>query len=163
MTCKSAKKWYLMSMCNSWLCPFNPFAPGDFAEKHVLKLAEWVVFWSLSCYKELKRTTNRFTGRTLRGLLFQMQNISLRSSGMHRKQNFEIIKKFLCLFFVLKWFNVRHFEYSCKRCSLNDWKHSAQRLKLQERLLTINKRNIIRWHIYRDKNFHSGRQVLKCL
>ena len=23
VTCKSAKKWYLMSMCFSWLCPFN--------------------------------------------------------------------------------------------------------------------------------------------
>ena len=58
----------------------NPFAPGDFAEKHVLKLVEW-----------LKLTTNRFTGRTFRGLLIQMQNISLRSSGMRRKQNFEIL------------------------------------------------------------------------
>ena len=47
-----------------------------------------MVFWSLSCYKELKLTTNRFTGRTLRGLLIQMQNISLRSSGMRRIQNF---------------------------------------------------------------------------
>ena len=41
-----------------------------------------MVFWSLSCYKELKLTTNWFTGRTLRGLPIQMQNISLRSSGM---------------------------------------------------------------------------------
>ena len=49
-----------------------------------------VVFWSLSCYKELKLPTNRFTGRTLHGLLIQMQNISLRSSGMRRKQNFDI-------------------------------------------------------------------------
>ena len=39
-----------------------------------------MVFWSLSCYKELKLTTNRFTGRTLRGPLIQLQNISLRSS-----------------------------------------------------------------------------------
>ena len=50
-----------------------------------------MVFWSLSSYKELKLITNRFTGRTLHGLLIQMQNISLRSSGMHRKQNFEIV------------------------------------------------------------------------
>ena len=42
---------------------------------------------------------------------------------------------------------------------MNDRKQTAQRLKLQERLLTINKRNIIRWNIYRDKNFHSRRQV----
>ena len=53
--------------------------------------ASQVVFWSLSCYKELKLTTNWFTGRTLRGLLIQMQNISLRSSGMRRKQNFDIV------------------------------------------------------------------------
>ena len=46
-----------------------------------------MVFWSLSCYKELKLTSNRFTGRTLGGVLIQMQNISLRSSGMRRKQN----------------------------------------------------------------------------
>ena len=53
--------------------------------------ASRVVFWSLSCYKELKLTTIRFTGRTLGCLLIQMQNISLRSSGMRRKQNFEIV------------------------------------------------------------------------
>ena len=50
-----------------------------------------MVFWSLSCYKELKLTTNRSTGRTLGGLLIQMQNTSLQSSGMRRKQNFEIV------------------------------------------------------------------------
>ena len=53
-----------------------------------------MVLWSLSGYKELKLTTNRFTGRTLRGLLIQMQNISLRSSGMRRKQNFEDFEDF---------------------------------------------------------------------
>ena len=47
--------------------------------------------WSLSCYKELKLTTNRFTGSTLHGLRIQKQNISLRSSGMRRKQNFKIV------------------------------------------------------------------------
>ena len=52
--------------------------------------ASQVVFWSLSCYKELKLTTNPFTGHTLHGLLIQMQNISLQSLGMRRKQNFEI-------------------------------------------------------------------------
>ena len=53
--------------------------------------ASRVVFRSLSWYKELKLTTKRFTGRTLGGLLIQMQNISLRSLGMRRKQNFEIV------------------------------------------------------------------------
>ena len=46
---------------------------------------------------------------------------------------------------------------------MNGWKQMAQQLKLQERLLTINKRNVIRWNIYRDNNFHSRRQGLKCL
>ena len=55
------------------------------------------------------------------------------------------------------------YEYSYKRCSLNDWKQTVHRLKLQGRLLTINKRNIIRWNIYRDNSFHSRRRVLKCL
>ena len=45
--------------------------------------ASRVVFWSLPCYRELKLTPDRFTGRSLRGLLIQMQNISLRSSRMH--------------------------------------------------------------------------------
>ena len=39
-----------------------------------------MVFWSLSYYKELKLTTNQFTGRTLGGLLIQMQNISFSLS-----------------------------------------------------------------------------------
>ena len=61
-----------------------------------------VVFWTLFCYKELKLTTNRPTGRTLHGLLIQMQNISLRSSGMRRKQNFflsSLFFAFLASFF----------------------------------------------------------------
>ena len=37
-----------------------------------------------------------------------------------------------------------------------------KRLKLQERLLTIKKRNKIRWNIYRENNFHSRREVSKC-
>ena len=38
---------------------------------------------------------------------------------------------------------------------MNYWKQTAQRLKLQDRLLTINKRSIIRWNISSHKNFHS--------
>ena len=69
--------------------------------------ASRVVFWSLSCYKELKLTTNRFTGGTLRGLLIQMQNISLRSSGMHRKQNSrkKVWKKYIWqMYFIYTFF-----------------------------------------------------------
>ena len=49
-----------------------------------------MVFWSPSCYKQQKLTTKPFTGRALRVLrvlLIQMQNISVQSSGMYRKQN----------------------------------------------------------------------------
>ena len=64
-----------------------------------------MVFWSLSCYKELRLTTNPFTGRTLHGLRIQMQNISLRSLGMRRKQNFFLFSPrfslFLFIFFSL--------------------------------------------------------------
>ena len=56
--------------------------------------ASRAVFWSLSCNKERKLTINPFTGCTLGRLLTQKQNISLRSSGMHRKQNFEILFTF---------------------------------------------------------------------
>ena len=78
---------------------FDPL-PWKFCQKMCFE-ASRVVFWSTSCYRELKLTTKSFTGCILCGLLIQMQNISLRSSGMHRKQNFEIVfgyKSWLLLF-----------------------------------------------------------------
>ena len=57
-------------------------SPVRFCQKTRFE-ASRAVFWSLSCYKELKRTKKPFTGRTLHGPLIQMQHISLR------KQNFE--------------------------------------------------------------------------
>ena len=63
--------------------------------------ASRAVFWSLSCNKEPKLTIKPFTGCTLGRLLTQKQNISLRSSGMHRKQNFTfstpLFYRFSCL------------------------------------------------------------------
>ena len=58
-----------------------------------------------------------------------------------------------CVIFKSVWY-ARYFEYSWKRRSLNDYKQTAQRLKLHERLLTINERNIVRCKIYGDNNFH---------
>ena len=52
--------------------------------------ASQAVLWALSCYKELKLTTKPFTGCILCSLQIQMQNVSLRSSGKRREQNFEI-------------------------------------------------------------------------
>ena len=62
--------------------------PGNFAKKKHFE-ASRAVFWSLSCYKELKLTIKPFTGHTLRSLLIQMQNTSFQSLGMCRKQNLE--------------------------------------------------------------------------
>ena len=96
--------------CSSWctkipvrfqFCLIDPAGNNTKSETGISPIRSWrwcrktrfeasrVVFWSLSFYKELKLTTNWFTGRTLRGLLIQMQNISLRSSGMRRKPNFD--------------------------------------------------------------------------
>ena len=61
---------------------------------------------------------------------------------------------------IKRWY-ARHFWVLLQAMFMNDWNQTAQRLKLQERLLIINKRNIIRWSIYRDNNFHSRRQVFK--
>ena len=80
----------------------QPIRPWKFCRKTRFE-ASRMVFWSLSRYKELKLATKPFTGRTLRGLLIQMQNISLRSSGMRRKQNFAfsppLFFRFSCLIF----------------------------------------------------------------
>ena len=64
--------------------------PQKFCQKTRFEASQ-VVFWSLWCYKELKLTIKPFTGRKRRGLLIQMQNISLQSSGMHKKKNFKIV------------------------------------------------------------------------
>ena len=50
--------------------------------------ASRAIFWSLVVYKELKLTTKLFTGRTLGGLLIQMQITTFR--GLRRKPNFRV-------------------------------------------------------------------------
>ena len=67
--CSGGTQWFL-----------NPLARGNFAEKRNLKLVEPVFGHCL-----VIKTTKPFTGRTLRGLLILMQNISVRGSGMRRK------------------------------------------------------------------------------
>ena len=69
--------------CNLTICPWK------FCRKICFE-ASWAVFWSLLCYKKLKFTINPFAGHTLRGILIQMPNITLRSLGMRRKQDFKI-------------------------------------------------------------------------
>ena len=138
-------------------------------------------FFTTNCKKSIFRTINR-------GLLAKpfkkFPKSPIRPAGSHfwqapnfqwtlKELRFNIIKNLLCLFFLLNGFitmcNLKKrliraaFWVLLQAMFMNDWKQTAQRLKLQERLLTINKRNIIRWNIYRDNNFHSRRQVLKCL
>ena len=64
--------------------------PETFCQKTRFEASQ-VVFWSLWCYKESKLTIKPFTGRKRWGLLIQMQNISLQSSGMRKKKNFKIV------------------------------------------------------------------------
>ena len=79
-------RWGFTLMCFS----FFFIHPLKFCRKMHFE-ASRAVFWSVSCNKEPKLTIKPFTGCTLGRLLTQKQNISLRSSGMHRKQNFEIV------------------------------------------------------------------------
>ena len=58
---------------------FNPVTHQKFCRKTRFEASRGV-FWSLSCYKELKLTIKPYTGRTLRDPLIQVQNINLRSS-----------------------------------------------------------------------------------
>ena len=69
---------------------FNPFARGYFAEKCVLKLVDW-----FSCHCRAIKSSN-LPESHLQVIQFAtlMQNISLQSSCMCRKQNFEIVFEF---------------------------------------------------------------------
>ena len=139
-------------------------------------------------FQEKLHSFNIQNHRSTRGLLGKpfkkFPKSPIRPAGSHfwqapnfqwtlKELRFNIIKNLLCLFFLLNGFitmcNLKKrliraaFWVLLQAMFMNDWKQTAQRLKLQERLLTINKRNIIRWNIYRDNNFHSRRQVLKRL
>ena len=72
---------------------------------------------------------------------------------------------FCCVIFKSEWYLRAAFWVFLHAMFMFDWIQPAQRQKLREGLLTINKINIIRWNMYRDNNFHSRRQVLrvKCL
>ena len=113
LVCKYHKPRQLKKKKNSKACHlFCCMLPLEICWKTRFEACR-VVFWSLSCYKELKLTTKPFTGCTVRSLLIQMQNISLWSLGMHRKQNFESSKFLLSLLpsFFLSY--LPHFFFSC--------------------------------------------------
>ena len=136
-------------------------------------------FFKTNCTQSIFRTINR-------GLLAKpfkkFPKSPIRPAGSHFWQapnfqwtlnelRFNIIKNLLCLFFLLNGFitmcNLKKrliraaFWVLLQAMFMNDWKQTAQRWKMQERLLTINKRNIIWRNIYRYNYFHSRRQVFK--
>ena len=133
-------------------------------------------FFKTNCTQSIFRTINR-------GLLAKpfkkFPKSPIRPAGSHfwRAPNLQwtlIELRFNIIKNLLRCFLFNGFITTCnvKKCSIraafwvllqamfmNDWKQTAQRLKLQERLLTVNKRNVIRWNIYRQLNSHSRRQV----
>ena len=91
-------------------CLTHPPPPGNFCRKMLFE-ASRAVFQSLSGNKELNKTYYKAAPGSL---LIQMQNISLRSWGMHGKQNFKTFSPplFFCLscpifFFLLGILNSR--------------------------------------------------------
>ena len=139
------------------------------------------LFFKTNCTQSIFRTINRWL---LAKPFKKFPKSPIRPAGSHfwqapnfqwtlKELRFNIIKNLLCLFFLFNGFitmcNLKKrliraaFWVLLQAMFMNDWKQTAQRLKLQERLQTINKKSIIRWNIYRDNNFHSRRQVLKCL
>ena len=67
-------------------CLTHPPPPSNFCRKMLFEVS-WAVFQSLSGNKELNKTYYKAAPGSL---LIQVQNISLRSSGMHGKQNFNL-------------------------------------------------------------------------
>ena len=114
------------------------------------------------------KTVQKISKITYTASQFSLLTSAKFSVNIKRVTRFNIIKNLLCLFFLLNGFitmcNLKKrliraaFWVLLQAMFMNDWKQTAQRLKLQERLLTIHKRNIIRWNMYRDNNFHSRRQ-----
>ena len=94
----------------------NPFAPGDFTEKSVLKLVEWfsgpVVLWRATTHhKAVYRSYN-----------------SRPSDGMRRKQNFEAVFEFksetAVLTFTFRFLSSPFFRFSCLMLFFSCWASS---------------------------------------
>ena len=68
----------------------------------------------------------------------------------------------MCIIFKSVWY-ARHFEYSCKQCFTEPLKTNGTAIKITRETTNNQQKNIIRLNIFRDNNFHSQRQVLKCL
>ena len=66
MTCKSAKKWYLMHMCFSWRCPFNRLLIS-LSNLQAPSKRDWMPLWARSYYNKSARDLNELKpGDTVR-------------------------------------------------------------------------------------------------
>ena len=108
---------------------------------------------------------------TYTAIQFLLLTTTNTTNNNKQQQNKEFVSQILylmvllCVIFKRVWY-ARRFECSCKRCSCSTENNlQTDFKKLHEKMLTINKKNKIRWNTYRDNNFHLRRQVLrlKCL
>ena len=109
------------------------------------------------------QSTQRLLAKPLKKIQNHLYGQPVASCGVSEWKSielpFNIIKNLSCLFFILWFYNDVQSSKMFDTCGvlsapandfMNDWKQTTQQLKLQERLLTIHKRNIIRWNIYTE-------------
>ena len=96
----------------SQFCNTNCYIQYSGRSKHALALA-----------KSLKNSKITYTAIRFSLLQWELWRV-FEFTVTELRSN--IIKNLLCLFFMSKSFNARHFEYSVKRCSLNDWKQYSR-------------------------------------
>ena len=98
------------------------------------------------------KTVQKISKITYTASRFSLLTSAKFSVNIKRVTRFNIIKNLLCLFFLLNGFITMcnlikrliraAFWVLLQAMFMNDWKQTSQRLKLQQRLQTINKRNI---------------------
>ena len=73
--------------------------------------------WALAFKTVKKNFQNHLYGQlVLTFAVLAVVSVSMNINTVTLQHN----KELLCWFFILKWFNARHFEYSGKRCSLTE-------------------------------------------
>ena len=157
----SEEKQYYLSYRPRKKCSISQFSETNCRQSVFRK--SWAFSESVQKMSKMTYTASRFSHLTSAKFAVNINRVTLQ----HNKKfitfiNFFLFNGFITMCNLEKRLMRAAFWILLHAMSMNDWKQTAQRLKLQERLLTINKRNIIPWNIYSDNNFHSRRQVLKC-
>ena len=137
----------------------------------VRTICSYVVCRAIMGFQRKRWKISKVTDTAIRFLLLTSTKFAVRAACIFEQQNKEFVIQILylmvllCVIFKRVWY-AWHFECSCKQCSFSTENNlQSDFKKLQEKLLTINKRNKVRGNTYRDNNFHLRRQVLrlKCL